>query len=59
MAKIAQQKSGILNQCMPGALSLTTVVMKLIPVSIDEKPSTKAANTAIDTFVPVFRLNGA
>ncbi len=33
--------------------------MKLMPVSMLEKPSTKAANTARETFVPVFRLKGA
>ena len=32
------------------------VVMKLMPVSMDEKPSTKAANTARLTLVPVRRL---
>jgi hypothetical protein len=35
------------------------VVMKLMPVSMEEKPRTNAAKTARLTFVPVLMLKGA
>ncbi len=44
---------------MPGARMRWIVVMKLTPVSMLEKPRTKAPNTASVTLVPVRRLNGA
>ena len=44
---------------MPGARRRWMVVMKLMPVRMDEKPRTKAANTARVTFVPVLMLKGA
>ena len=40
------------NHPMPGARSLCTVAMKLIPVKIEENPSTKAA-PVISVTVPV------
>ena len=44
---------------MPGARRRWMVVMKLMPVSMEEKPRMKAAKTARLTLVPVFRLKGA
>ena len=35
--------SGMSNQPMPGARSLCTVAMKLMPVKIDEKPRMNTA----------------
>ena len=42
-SKCPSTNSGISNQPMPGARSLCTVAMKLMPVKIDEKPSTNTA----------------
>ncbi len=49
-------KRGILIQLIPGALNLCIVVMKFIPVRIDDNPKTKAPNTAEITFVGTLRL---
>ena len=50
-----QQNSGIRNKPMPGARRRWIVVMKFMPVRIELKPSTKAASTASETLVSVFR----
>ncbi len=55
----AQLMRGMRNHFIPGARRRWMVVMKLMPVSMDEKPRMKAANTARLTLVPVFRLKGA
>jgi len=47
------------NQVMPGARRRWMVVMKLMPVSMEEKPRMKAPKTARVTFVPDLMLKGA
>ncbi len=44
---------------MPGARNRCMVVMKLMPVSMLEKPRRNAPKTAMVTLVPVLRLKGA
>ncbi len=56
VAYSAQTNSGIRCHVMPGARRRWIVVMKLMPVRIEENPNTKAANTAKETLVPVRML---
>jgi hypothetical protein len=44
--KIAQTKSGIFLQVMPGARSVWIVTMKLRPLTIDERPMTNTPRSA-------------
>ena len=51
VAYMVQTKSGSRNHVNPGALILWMVTMKLSPVRIDEKPTTKTPAAAAMTWV--------